>query len=171
MPRVVDNTVLSNFCRVGRLDLLKALFDKVYVTYEVREEVLRGLEEGYSFLSPAAHEIRADPDAWLELKGFESDKEEDAFRTFIETLGYGEASCLALAQSRGWLILTDDLRARHLARQLGLAFTGTLGILALSVRKGLLDLLSGDQVLRHMIAEGYRSPYESLADLLEDCRS
>lgn len=171
MSRVVDNTVLSNFCRVGRLDLLKALFDKVYVTYEVREEVLRGLEEGYSFLSPAAYEIRADPDAWLELKGFESDEEEDAFRKFTETLGYGEASCLALAQARGWLILTDDLRARHLAQQLGLTFTGTLGILALLVKKGILDLPDGDRVLRHMIAEGYRSPYESLADLLEDSRS
>ena len=50
MPRVIDNTVLSNFCRIGRLEILNALFGKVYVTYEVREEVLRGLEEGYGFL-------------------------------------------------------------------------------------------------------------------------
>ncbi len=167
MPSVVDNTVLSNFCRIGRLDLLNALFDKVYVTYEVREEVLRGQEEGYGFLLQAANEIRAGADAWLELVGFQSSTEEEAFRRFVETLGYGEASCLTLAQSRGWLILTDDLRARHLARRSGLALTGTLGILALLVEKGVLDLASGDEVLHQMIAEGYRSPNSSLREFLE----
>ena len=166
MSRVVDNTVLSNFCRIGRLDILNALFDKVYVTYEVREEVLRGLEEGYHFLGQAANAIEADPTAWLELTGFKSRAEEDAFRKFTETLGYGEASCLALAQSRGWLILTDDLRARRLARRLGLDVTGTVGILALSVGEGILDLADGDHLLHQMIAEGYRSPYGSLAEFL-----
>jgi len=166
MSRVVDNTVLSNFCRIGRLDLLSALFPKVHVTYEVREEVLRGLEDGYAFLQQAAREIRADSAAWLELTGFESSAEEEAFRKFTETLGYGEASCLALAQARGWLILTDDLRARHLARWLGLEVTGTLGILALSVETGILDPANGDRLLRQMIAEGYRSPYASLTEFL-----
>ncbi len=166
MPRVVDNTVLSNFCRVGRLDLLNAIFDKVYVTYEVREEALRGLEEGYDFLEQAANEIGADPTAWLELTGFKSRAEEDAFRKFTKTLGYGEASCLALAQSRGWLILTDDLQARRLARRLGLAVTGTVGILALSVEQGILDIADGDRLLHQMIEQGYRSPYGSLTGFL-----
>ena len=168
MPRVIDNTVLSNFCRIGRLELLNALFDKVYVTYEVREEVLRGLEEGYSFLEQAASALKADSAAWLELTGFKSSAEEEASRKFAETLGYGEASCLALAQARGWLILTDDLRARRTARRLGIDVTGTLGILALSVEEGILDLASGDQLLHQMIAEGYRSPYGSLTELLHD---
>jgi predicted nucleic acid-binding protein len=168
MPRVVDNTVLSNFCRIGRMDLLSALFDKVYVTYEVREEVLRGLEEGYSFLEQAAKEIKAGSVVWLELTGFESSAEEEAFRKFTETLGYGEASCLALAQARGWLILTDDLRARRLARRLGVDVTGTLGILALLVEKGILDLADSDHLVQKMIAEGYRSPYGSLTEFLHD---
>ena len=33
MPRVIDNTVLSQFLPVGRLESLNALFDKIYVTY------------------------------------------------------------------------------------------------------------------------------------------
>jgi hypothetical protein len=57
MPRVVDNTVLTNFSLVDRLDILRRLFGKVHVTYEVREEVLRGLGEGYRFMSRAEAEI------------------------------------------------------------------------------------------------------------------
>jgi hypothetical protein len=49
MPQVIDNTVLTNFCLVDRLDILRRLFGKVYVTHEVREEVIRGLDEGYTF--------------------------------------------------------------------------------------------------------------------------
>jgi predicted nucleic acid-binding protein len=124
------------------------------------------LEEGYGFLEQAASEIKADSAAWLELTGFESGAEEVAFREFSNTLGYGEASCLALGQARGWLIMTDDLQARRLSRRLGLDITGTLGILALSVEEGILSLADGDLLVRRMIAEGYRSPYGSLTELL-----
>jgi hypothetical protein len=34
MPRVIDNTVLSNFCRIGRLDPLNALLDEVQTICE-----------------------------------------------------------------------------------------------------------------------------------------
>lgn len=33
MPRVISNTVLTNFCLVGRLDILRAVFGKVYVCW------------------------------------------------------------------------------------------------------------------------------------------
>ena len=55
-----------------------------------------------------------------------------------------------------------------MARRLGLDVTGTLGILALAVEEGILDLATGDQLLNQMIAEGYRSPYGSLTELLQD---
>ena len=40
MPQVIDNTVLTNLCLVGRLDILHTLFGKVYV--------LRGSRRGFS---------------------------------------------------------------------------------------------------------------------------
>ncbi|MFQ6057854.1 MAG: DUF3368 domain-containing protein [Anaerolineae bacterium] len=165
MPRVVNNTVLSNFCLVGRLDLLQALFSKVYITYEVREEVLRGIDEGYAFMERAEGEIGIGKEAWLELVGFESPAEEQSFRDFTRRLGYGEASCLAIAQHRGWLVLTDDLAARRALRQVGLEVTGTLGILRLAVERGLLSLAEGNELLRRMIEGGYHSPYDDLEEI------
>ena len=54
MPdRLINNTTLSNLSRVDCLDVLRRLFGKVYITHEVREEVLRGIDEGYAFLGTA----------------------------------------------------------------------------------------------------------------------
>lgn len=133
MSRVVDNTVLSNFCLVDQLDILRTLVGKVYVTYEVREEVFRGLDEGYGFMSRAAQEIGVGADSWLELTGFETSAEEQSFREFAEVLGFGEASCLALSHHRHWMVLTDDKSARRRLQREKLPFTGTLGILKLAI--------------------------------------
>jgi len=167
MSRILDNTVLSNFCLVDRLDLLRALFGKLYVTYEVREEVLRGIDEGYAFMRRAEEEIGIGGKAWLELIGFESPAEERTFRDSLGKLGYGEASCLAIAQHRGWLVLTDDLTARRALRQAGLEVAGTLAILKLAVEKGLISLAEGNELLRRMIEGGYHSPYDNLEEINE----
>jgi predicted nucleic acid-binding protein len=41
MLQVIDNTVLTNFCLVDRLDILRTLFGKVYVAHEVRRSLPR----------------------------------------------------------------------------------------------------------------------------------
>lgn len=125
MGRVINNTVLSNFSLIGRLDILRDLFGKVYVTHEVRQEVLRGIEESYTFLERAEVEIRVGEDAWLELVGFDNPEEEQSFREYARTLGYGEASCLALAKHRGWLVLTDDQDARRILQREDQEVAGT----------------------------------------------
>lgn len=167
MSRVADNTVLSNFCLVNQLDILRTLFGKVYVTHEVREEVFRGLDEGYGFMSRAAQEISVGADSWLELTGFETSAEEQSFREFAEVLGFGEASCLALAHHRHWMVLTDDKSARRRLQREKLPFTGTLGILKLAIEREQISVEEGNDLLRKMIAAGYHSPYDDLQDIEE----
>jgi predicted nucleic acid-binding protein len=165
MPQVVDNTMLTNFCLVDRLDILHTLFGNVYVTHEVREEVLRGLAEGYTLMSRAEAEIGVGPGSWLQLVGFDTSDEEQSFREFTMGLGFGEASCLALSRHRGWMVLTDDKSARRKLRNEMLPVTGTLGILRLAVERELLSAQEGNELLRQMAAAGYRSPYEDLRDM------
>jgi len=165
MPQVTDNTVLTNFCLVDRLDILHTLFGKVYVTHEVREEVFRGLDEGYTFMRRAEEEIGVGAGSWLELVGFDTSAEEQSFREFAEALGFGEASCLALARHRGWMVLTDDKSARRRLWREKLPLTGTLGILKLAVEQELLSAEEGNALLHQMTAAGYHSPYEDLRDM------
>jgi len=92
--------------------------------------------------------------------------EQERFRNLAVHLGEGEASCLAVAVQRGYKVATDDKDARRLARQLGVPLTGTVGILAVLVKKGHINLAEGNRLLREMIAAGYRSPMVTLEEVL-----
>ena len=167
MPQVINNTVLANFSMVDRLDILRTLFGKVYITHEVREEVFRGIDEGYTVMRRAQEEIGVGAGSWLELIGFDTSAEENSFREFTEVLGFGEASCLALSRHRGWMVLTDDKSARRRLRREELPLSGTLGILKLAVERELLSVEEGNELLQEMTAAGYHSPYDDLRDMDE----
>lgn len=55
----------------------------------------------------------------------EGQDELDAFVRFAVELDDGEASCLAIAKSRGWTVATDDRKARRIASENGIALIGT----------------------------------------------
>lgn len=66
---------------------------------------------------------------------------EDATDADSQMLDAGEKAALALAAMLGAdLVLMDDRGGVAVARRKGLAVTGTLGILDLAARLGLLDL-------------------------------
>ena len=167
MGAVVDNTVLSNLAFVDRVDLLQALFGEVFVPVEVRQELLRGVEEGYTDLLRAGAQIGVGEDRWLRLRTLTTDAEEQLFRELTQCLGFGEAACLAMAHQRGWLVLTDDARARREARRLHIPISGSIGLLVLSVERQLLSVDDANDLLRGMIAHRFRSPVEDLRELLD----
>ena len=78
----------------------------------------------------------------------------------------GEASCLALAVSRGLVLVTDDLAARQLAQERDVLLTGTIGILLTLVRDGSLPLTEANAILAEMLERRYRSPVDHLDDLI-----
>jgi len=55
----------------------------------------------------------------------ESEDELDAFVKFATMIDDGEASCLALAQSRGWIVATDDRKAIRIATESGISVITT----------------------------------------------
>ncbi len=163
MSVIVNNTVLSNFSLINRLDLLKNLSKKVYLTSEVYKEVNEGIECGYDFQLRTRHEI--DKQEWL----FIIDIENPEFEIFFELskeLHLGESSCLAIAKNRKWTFFTDDGDARYYAEKLNVELSGTIGILASSIRKKLITLDEGEDYLQTMIKNGYRSPIKHLSDIL-----
>jgi predicted nucleic acid-binding protein len=157
MTVLLDNTVLSNFSIVRRPELVRVAFAEQVGT---TEQALQEMQEGV-----AIGKIPACDWDWL-VRVILTPVEQARFETFHAYLGAGEASCLAVAQERGYKLATDDRDARHLARQLGISLTGSIGILAMSTRQGRLPLADGDRLLQEMIAAGYRSPVTTLEDLL-----
>ncbi len=75
---------------------------------------------------------------WLDVQSVSSAIDDPAWRA----LDAGEREALALARTLGAdLVLMDDRAGVAVARQQGLAVTGTLGVLDLAARRGLIDLV------------------------------
>lgn len=165
---IFDTTVLSNLAAVGRLDLLEKRYRKTALTtVEVSDELRKGLQAGYGYLEHVLRQIRSiSPGGWLRIIAPESEAEHQLRGEFDLLLDPGEASCLALATSRGLILVTDDLAARRLAQEKDVLLTGTIGILLALVREGSLSLTEANAILAGMIERRYRSPVDRLDELV-----
>lgn len=149
-----DTTVLSNFSHVRRPDLLRRLFQPLYVPDSVWRELAEGERAG--FVPPADW-------GWVEVVT-PTPSELATSRELQRKLDPGEADCLAMAQSRRLPVYTDDRRAREVGRSLGLDVSGTLGCLLDLVERSFLDSEEADFLLAWMRKQGYRSPVDSLKE-------
>ena len=159
MSVVVNNTVISNFAAVGRLDLLQELIGTIYITPEVIEEIEQGIKRNYLFLEEAVRIIN-DED-WLLVTEL-GRKERELFKNMPNNLGSGERSCLAIAYIRDWAFLSDDKPARHYAKKNHISLSGTFGILNTAIDKNILSEYQANEILQIMIKNNYRSPYPDI---------
>lgn len=98
---------------------------------------------------------------WLKQIVLTSD-ENLKFYQLSAYLGKGEASCLAAASQRGYKLATDDKDARQWARRMNIPHTGTLGILAILIKREIITLADGNKWLCEMTENGYHSPIVKL---------
>ena len=152
---VVDNTLLSNFAQIRQPKLLESAFDQPVTVRAVMDELDVGVKTA---------RIPSVDWSWLPVIELTDDEHVMAER-LNQTLGRGEAECIALAKSRQWIILTDDRDARRAAQEAGLVVSGTLGALMNLVRGNALSLAEGDEFLTTMKQCGYRCPINSLSEL------
>ncbi len=157
MPEaILDTTVLSNFAHIQRPDLLQsALGGHAATTAAVLAELRAGVTLGWV--------PRCDW-SWLTVVTL-TDEEQAQTAHYISILDAGEAECLAIAHVRGWVFASDELAARRLAQQAGVAVSGTLGALQKLVAMQLLTRDEADALLTVMIARGYRAPVRSFSEL------
>ena len=169
MKVIANTTIISIFAAVGRLDVLRDLLGELFITTEVYAEIQDGLAEGYAFY--AGIELHMSPfttKGWLHLTSLQDDEEFRILNNMPAGLHRGEVSCLAVALRRGMAFLTDDARARAAAHGLHILVSGTLGVLVSAVKQKLLTPDTADSLLTQMIQAGYRSPHDTLLELLGD---
>jgi len=168
MSVISNTTVLSNFAAIERIELLQRLFQSLFISLQVHQEIQAGLTDGYGFYrSLESHILSKAEDSWVHLTSLVSDQEISTFLYLPRHLHDGEASSLAIAQSRGWLFLTDDRAARREAKARKVPFSGTLGCLALGVERGMWPLKEANGWLHAMIRQGFYSPMSDLEPLLD----
>ena len=115
---VSNSSPLIALEKIGQLGLLEKLFTSVVVPPAVVREV--GLSVGWP--------------GWLRLQSLAQPAGQSVSG---RGLGPGELETIALAlQLHAGRVILDDRAARHLAQNLGLPVTGTLGLLLAAKRRG-----------------------------------
>lgn len=150
---IADTSVLSSFARTNHLPLLPRLLDgsRVLVTSEVLKEVRDGVPHYPSLSAILAAE-------WLVPASLTTGAELSTFAAYYRRADLGESTVLAYAKHHGAIALLDDKVGRILAQEHGIAFKGSLWLLAQALHQQLLDEPQVAQLIDAMRASGSRLP-------------
>ncbi len=132
---IADTSCLIVLSKANLLQVLKAMYGTVNITPEIAEEF--GLEL---------------PN-WITIEPVSDKKFLSLLNSLIDK---GEASAIAYAMETEAvsLLILDDNKARKVASDLDLNYTGTLGMLAQAKNKGVLSELK--PILDTIITNGFR---------------
>jgi predicted nucleic acid-binding protein len=150
---IADAGPLIAFARLHQLGLLPQLFDRVFVTDVVYAECA-GREDFPE--SPLIREAVA-------RKQLELCTAPD-FSAYAQKIDAGEASAIALAIEYGCGVLMDDKAGRKMATNAAVPVIGTVGVLVLAKRKGLVPLVMPQ--LKALAISGYFLSEEIIAAAL-----
>jgi predicted nucleic acid-binding protein len=115
---VSDTSCFIILTNIGELDLLHRTFGEIITTKEVVQEFGEELP------------------SWVIVKSA-TDKYRQ--RILEDQVDRGEASAIALAlEFPESIIILDDYRARKVAENLGLAITGTIGVIIIAKKRGII---------------------------------
>ncbi len=114
--------------RIGYLQLLPSLYEKVYIPVAVQEEVVTADRR------TGAEELKRA--SWVRLVTVANSTAVHLFRNRLDA---GESEAIVLAvELNAELLLMDELRGRRIAEAVGLNTSGTLGTLVLAKKRGFL---------------------------------
>ena len=147
---VSDSTTLIILFDLARIELLENLFDVVYITPIVLEEI----SVKYPLVLPS----------FMSVKRL---KDDELFNSLKMLLDLGESEAIALAKERELSIIIDEKRGRKIAKGMGLKVIGLLGVVYLNVKKGFLSREEAISFLDDAITHGYRISQKMVADVLE----
>ena len=132
MKIVSNSSPLITLARIGRLDILRQLYNEIVIPEAVwHEVVVEGAEH------PGAEAVRSAP--WIVRQAVANRPLVQALR---QELDAGEAEAIALAMEIGTvLLLMDERLGRDTARHLGIRYTGVVGVLIEAKHKGLVQTI------------------------------
>ena len=167
---VVDKTIifnsspLINLAKVGRLDLIKAIYRNVIIPEAVYDEVVIA---GLDLARDGANEVkRLINENVIEVREVEN---RNLVKAFNFELDYGESEVLALAvEIEADLVILDEAEARQVADKFDIDKTGFIGILIKADKLGLIE--SGKELLDDVIAGGFRideALYKRVVEIFE----
>jgi predicted nucleic acid-binding protein len=161
---VTDTNILINLTHINRIDLLGKLPPYSFV---VPEQVVKEVKE----LAQAAAIQAAITSGVLQEIQLNGLTELTIYAELVQTLGIGEAACLALAQCRSWLIASDERRKfyRETVARLGAGrLLNTAGILMHAIKLGVITIEDADHAKALLEQRKFVMKFASFRDLLAE---
>lgn len=160
---IVSNaTPLIYLAKIGKLDLLKELYDIVLITEEVKKEIV---DKGKELNKKDAYVIEAAiQEGWIRVEK----AKEITLPIELET---GERSTINLAKGKNIReVIIDEVSARTAARLVGLTPRGTIFVLLRALEKKLINYNEFLEILNKLIEEGFRLKEEIYVQAIEKAR-
>ncbi|MBI4761153.1 MAG: DUF3368 domain-containing protein [Chloroflexota bacterium] len=154
---VLNASPLIVMGKIGQIDLFTAIAQKVVLPAAVAEEIKAGPENDAARLAIEAGKfpIVEAPPASPELMAWD--------------LGAGETSVISFALSNpDWTAILDDAAARKCATSFGVPVKGSLAVIVLAKRRGLIP--SAKQLLRALQAAGLHLDEKLISQILMTVR-
>lgn len=146
---VSDTSCLIALSNIGSVNLLRDLYTEVIITPEVEDEFGDTL-----------------PD-WIIVEKVKNSELQDEIGLKLDK---GEASSIALAiEMKESVLIIDELKGRTVAKSFNVEIIGTIGIIILANKRGLLkDVMS---TIQNLVNNGFRLSDKLLKDLDEKYRN
>jgi len=132
MPKIIisDTSCFIVLINIGELDLLHKVYGQITTTLDIAAEF---------------GEILPD---WIEIKSVNDKYKQKLLEMQIDK---GESSAIALAiETPDSTLILDDYKARKIAEQLGLSYTGTIGVI---IKAKLMGIISSIKPLLERIKQ------------------
>lgn len=142
MSIVANSSPIIVFAKTNNLSILRAVVKTLIIPSAVYKEIMEGRNQ-----EEIADIIES---SWIKLNPTDVSHEAELLS---KNLGPGEKEAIILAKRLSLPILMDDLRARKEAKRLGLRVIGSLGIIYIAKKTGLIK--SVKEFLDSFVKAGY----------------
>ena len=139
--------------KINKLSILKKLFEKIVISEAVYKEITAKEYDKLIF----------DKLEWIEARSVRNIEMTALLEKLIDK---GEAEAIVLARELNVTLLIDDAKARKYAKLLNIEVIGTLGLLKIAKRRGLVR--SVKKVINSMLAVGYYIEDKLVRKILKD---
>ncbi|MEM3563181.1 MAG: DUF3368 domain-containing protein [Candidatus Jordarchaeaceae archaeon] len=163
MKAVSNASPLIYLAKIKQIKLLPQLFQEILVPNRVYQEtVIKGRELGYEDANLIYEQVQT---GFIKIKRVSLEKQ------FLKEfpIGEGEKETIQLAlREKISTVLADERKARIAAEMLGLKPLGTIGVLSLAVRRGVISKKQMKEDVLKLVKKGYRIREEILSAILEE---
>ena len=139
---IVNSTPLLVLGNIGRLDILRSLYEQIEIPAAVYREVTEKNDAASKALLAASD--------WIKVRTVENIAD---YAMYQSKLHAGEVETMIIAQKpvKADLVILDDMAARKTAKYLGLTVTGTMGVLVKAKQKQIIPAVKPilDEIMRN----------------------